>query len=177
MNTPPVKSVIQKKKISIQKKNLIPPRESIDSNTCWFCNVVEDNDIRHTPIHFFPTIGWNCCSNKECKQNLEFSKKKYMKSIDDIKEIFKKKNLPEPKFYYQNGKDLQNKGDIYILRSNGLIEKNWYLASPSIKLYDNKYYIICIKELIKENEEEPYNLCHKKCLLKEILRLQIENKN
>jgi|OM-RGC.v1.023803711 hypothetical protein len=151
-----IKKIINKEKK--EKKKTIFPRSSLNSSECWFCGVDNGRDIRITPNFEKPKIGWNCCKKGKCLIELNEAKKQHLKTPIQIKEIFKKYKLEEP---FINGYDdiekFGEKGCIFVKRSTGNLENNWYLNNCAMRcILDKKFYIVVSKGLIT-----------KTCLLKE----------
>ena len=156
----------KQKSKSNSNSNIILPRSSINSTTCWFCNHEFDKDIRYTPNFYEPKIGWNCCKKDQCLKGLNESKTKHIRTPEQLKTIFKKYKLNEP---FINGYDdldkFKEKGDIVIKRRTGNIEDNWYLNNCALRDIDNYFYVIVSKgEMIK------------KCRLKDVIKYQLEYK-
>lgn len=105
----------------------VPPKRliMIPENDCDFCNF---DFKRHTTMKFidfnlYPHTGWQVC--EKCNQICEKNSKQFIINIDILKQEFQ---------------DYKFK----VIRSNGKIETDWYIAGNGIRYSNVNDFIITI---------------------------------
>ena len=118
--------------VNIPDSEIIPPKRlvMIRENDCDFCkyDFKSKTTIKYIDYYLYPHIGWQVC--EKCKEICDVNFKNF--TID--------KSILQEKF--PNGK-------FKVIRSDGTIESDWYIAGNGMRYDVNNDYIVTVY-----NEEE-----------------------